>query len=176
MATAGTQARRWWRAKRRSAATGACRCCHTAAASTAAPITGTMNRKLACPWMRNHPVSAKIQASRTCPAATDAAAIRKTQYMTTYRYGIQSELIAGGCTAPKTRMTAKHAAAARSDRVQPYTMVTTRASRALLSTKTASRCAFQAAGTTCRPYWNSHWPKAWTYMYAGPGWLNPSRE
>ncbi len=78
-----------------------------------------MNRKQACPWMRNHPVSAKIHRSRTCPAATDAAAMRKTQYMTTYMYGIQSELIAVGCTAPKTSTTAKQAAAARSDRAQP---------------------------------------------------------
>ena len=160
MATTGIQARRWWRRKRRSDAAGVRRCAQARAAITAAAITGTMNRKQAWPWIRNQPVSAKIHASRTCPAATEPAATRKTQYMTTYMYGIQSELIAGGCTAPKIPMTARHAAAARSDRVQPLTMATTRASRALLSTKTASRCAFQAVGTTCRPYWNSHWPKA----------------
>ena len=118
MATTGTHAPRR-RAKRRSDATGVRRCAQASASTAAAVMTGTMNRKQACPWMRNQPVSAKIHRSRRWPAATDAPAIRNTQYMGTYRYGIQSELTADGCTAPKMRMTAKHAAAARSERAQP---------------------------------------------------------
>ena len=83
MASTAIHAPRSRRRNRRSEAAGVCRCSQTPAAATAAAMTGTMNRKQACPWMRNQPVSAAIQASRTCPAATDAAAIRKTQNMTT---------------------------------------------------------------------------------------------
>ncbi len=46
--------------------------------------------------MRNHPVSAKIQASRARPVATDAAARMNTMYASTYMYGIQSEFTIGG--------------------------------------------------------------------------------
>ena len=58
--------------------------------------TGTKNRKHACPWMRNQPVSAKIQASCARPASTDAAAITKTMYGSTYMLGIQSEFTIAG--------------------------------------------------------------------------------
>ena len=40
-------------------------------------------------------------------------------YGATYKYGIQSELSTGGCTDAKATMTAKQAAAPRSDLVQP---------------------------------------------------------
>ncbi len=67
------------RTNRRSDARSVCRCRATRTTRTANSSTGTMNRKQACPWIRNQPVSATIQASRECPAANDADAIRNTQ-------------------------------------------------------------------------------------------------
>ena len=40
-------------------------------------------------------------------------------YVSTYRYGIQSELSTAGCTDAEATMVAKHATAPRSDPVQP---------------------------------------------------------
>jgi len=57
---------------------------------------GTKSRKQACPWMRNQPVSANIQASWARPEATDPAATMKAMYASTYMYGIQSEFRMGG--------------------------------------------------------------------------------
>ena len=57
---------------------------HSTATPAASVTSGTKSRKHACPWMRNHPVSAKIHASCPRPAITDAAAIRKTTYVSTY--------------------------------------------------------------------------------------------
>ena len=69
---------------------------HSTAARTATVTAGTKSRKQACPWMRNQPVSAKIQASCARPAATDPAAMMNTMYASTYMYGIQSEFRIGG--------------------------------------------------------------------------------
>ena len=124
-------------------------CCQITAASTAARITGTKNRKQACPWIRNQPVRARIHRSRAAPAATDAAATRKAMYAGTYIQGIQSRLRIHGCVATKPRTTARQTAAPRSDRVQPYTMPVTIATNALFSVNTARTCAFHAVGTRC---------------------------
>src|ERR1035441_6337229 len=101
------------------------RCGHRTAASTARLMTGTKNRKQACPWMRNQPVRAKIHASWARPDASDPAAITNawmrnqpvrakihaswarpdasdpaaitnTMYASTYMYGIQSEVTIWG--------------------------------------------------------------------------------
>ena len=119
MITTGTHTRRWVAKKDRTEAPRLCRCGHSTATSTAQLIRGTNNRKHACPWMRNQPVSATTHASRPRPAATDAAATRKVTYAGTYKYGIQSELSTAGCTAGRTSTAAKQIAAPRSDRVQP---------------------------------------------------------
>ncbi len=119
MTATGTHTRRCAAKKDRTEAPRRCRCGHSTAASTAQLITGTNKRKHACPWMRNQPVSAITHASRPRPAATDAAAIRKVTYAGTYKYGIQSELSTAGCTAARVSTAAKHAAAPRSDLVQP---------------------------------------------------------
>ena len=124
-------------------------CCQITAASTAARITGTKNRKQACPWIRNQPVRVRIHRSRAAPAATEAAATRKAMYAGTYIQGIQSRLRICGSVAMKPRSTARTTAAPRSDRVQPYTMPVTIATNALFSTNTASTCAFHAVGTRC---------------------------
>ena len=119
MTATGTHTTRWVATKDRTEAPGGA---GAATAPRPAPrqvITGTKNRKHACPWMRNQPVSAMIHASRPRAAATDAAATRKVTYGSTYRYGIQSELSTAGCTAARASTTAKQAAAPRSDRVQP---------------------------------------------------------
>src|SRR5947209_17506 len=94
----GTHTCRCVAKKDRAAAPRPCRRGHSAAASTARQITGTKNRKHACPWMRNQPVSASTHASRVRPAATDAATTRNAMYAGTYKYGIQSELSTAGCT------------------------------------------------------------------------------
>ena len=86
MTATGTQTR--GRKKVRRLARGPC--CHTTAASTAARITGTKNKKQACPWIRNQPVRVRIHRSRAPPAATDAAATKKAMYVGTYIQGIQS--------------------------------------------------------------------------------------
>ena len=82
-------------------------CCQITAASAAARITGTKNRKQACPWIRNQPVRVKIHRSRAAPAATDAAATRKAMYAGTYIQGIQSRLRIRGSVATKPRSTAR---------------------------------------------------------------------
>src|SRR6516162_6312446 len=56
----------------------------TGSATAAALSTGTKNRKQACPWIRNQPARAAIQASRTPPAATEAIATTKAKYAGTY--------------------------------------------------------------------------------------------
>ena len=145
MTATGTQTR--GREKARQLARGPC--CHTTVASTAARITGTKNRKQACPWIRNQPVSVKIHRSRDPPAATEAAATRNARYAGTYIQGIQSRLRIHGSVAIKPRSTARQTAAPRSDRVQPYTTPVTIATNALFSANTASTCAFHAAGTRC---------------------------
>ena len=86
MTATGTQTR--GREKARRLARGPC--CHTTAAAAAARITGTKNKKQACPWSRNQPVRVKIHRSRAPPATTDAAATRKAIYVGTYIHGIQS--------------------------------------------------------------------------------------
>ncbi len=47
------------------------------------------------------------------------------------------------------RMTAKQAAAPRTDPVQPYTTATAIPASAQLRMNTASTCEFHAVGTTC---------------------------
>src|ERR1700678_1999511 len=111
MTATGPHTRRCVAKKDRTEAPRLCRRGHSTAASTAQLITGTKRRKHACPWMRNQPVSAMIQASRPCPATTDPAAAMKATYVSTYRYGIQSELSTAGCTAASATTAAKQAAA-----------------------------------------------------------------
>jgi len=84
MTTTGIQAPRCSRKKDLTDAPSVCRWGHRTATRTARVITGTKSRKLACPWIRNQPVSAKIQASCARPAATDPAAITNTMYASTY--------------------------------------------------------------------------------------------
>ena len=96
MTATGIQARRCSRKNSPTDARSVCLRGHRTAASTATVSAGTKNRKQACPWMRNQPVSAKIQASCARPAATDPAAMTNTMYASTYMYGIQSEFTIGG--------------------------------------------------------------------------------
>jgi len=88
-------------------------------ATGTATIAGTMSRKAACPWMRNQPDSAAIQASAQRPAATDASETANVRKAGTYTYGIQSELNTAGCSAPSSPRTAPAASAPRADLVQP---------------------------------------------------------
>ena len=96
MTATGIQARRCSRKNSPTDARSVAFRGHRTAASTAIVSTGTKNKKQACPWMRNQPVSAKIQASCARPAATDPAAMTNTMYASTYMYGIQSEFTIGG--------------------------------------------------------------------------------
>src|SRR5215831_15911003 len=105
-----------------------------------------------------------IHASRTRPAATEAAATTNARYAGTYRYGIQSVLSAAGWRAARPTTVAKQAAAARSEPVQPYATPTTRATSVALSAYAASSWPFHAVGTTCIHAQNRDSPAAWTYM------------
>src|ERR1035437_1922382 len=89
MTATGIQTRRRSRKNEQADARGVPRGDHRTAASTARLMTGTKNRKQACPWMRNQPVRAKIHASWARPDASDPAAITNTMYASTYMYGIQ---------------------------------------------------------------------------------------
>src|SRR5580693_1751807 len=96
MHATGTQTRRCSRKNEPADARSVRRCGHSTATPVARVSTGTKNRKHACPWIRNQPASAKIQASWDRPATTDPAAMTNTTYVGTYMYGIQSELTIGG--------------------------------------------------------------------------------
>jgi len=149
---------------------------HITIATAAIVITGTNSRKHAWPWISSQPDSATIHTSRAAPAATEAAAITNATYGSTYMFGIQSEFAIHGYQMMNATTTAEQVPAAAGDRVQPYTTMTAIATNAQFSANTASMCAFHAVGTACRTSRSSHSPAAWTYMYAGPGWWNPSRE
>src|ERR1700733_2741711 len=112
----GTQSRRS-PVKRETTAEKPCRHATTATAQTV--ISGTKNRKQACPWMSSQPASVMIQTSRAAPAATLAAASRKTTYVSTYMYGIQSELSTPGCQTPRKVTAAVATRAPDTDLVQP---------------------------------------------------------
>jgi hypothetical protein len=82
-------------------------------------ISGTKNRKQAWPWIRSQPASVMIQTSRAAPAVTLAAASRKTTYVSTYMYGIQSEFRTPGCQMARAVMAAAATSAPAADRVHP---------------------------------------------------------
>ena len=102
-------------------------------ATGAATMAGTMNKKAACPWIRNQPDSAAIHASAERPADTEASDTTNVRKAGTYTYGIQSELNTAGCRKPNKASTAPAASTPRADRVQPYTTATTQAANPAFS-------------------------------------------